>query len=131
MNSAGVHFLLNPTASTPAVTPLMFLNPSPPPAPPAISPADVNYGETLSTLRYAHRAKSIVNKPTVNEDRNVQLIRELRQEIARLRALIDGAGEVSGDAGGVGESRGRHCVGGERFGDWWCIDGAEVRYRGR
>ncbi|XP_043219855.1 kinesin-like protein Klp98A [Amphibalanus amphitrite] len=59
----------------------------------AISPADVNYGETLSTLRYAHRAKSILNKPTVNEDRNVQLIRELRQEIARLRALIEGAGE--------------------------------------
>jgi kinesin family protein 16B len=33
----------------------------------AISPADINYGETLSTLRYANRAKSIVNKPVVNE----------------------------------------------------------------
>ena len=33
----------------------------------AISPADVNYSETLSTLRYANRAKNIVNKPTVNE----------------------------------------------------------------
>jgi hypothetical protein len=33
----------------------------------AISPADVNYPETLSTLRYANRAKNIVNKPTVNE----------------------------------------------------------------
>lgn len=33
----------------------------------AISPADVNYGETLSTLRYANRAKNIINKPTVNE----------------------------------------------------------------
>jgi hypothetical protein len=33
----------------------------------AISPADVNYAETLSTLRYANRAKNIVNKPTVNE----------------------------------------------------------------
>ena len=32
-----------------------------------ISPADVNYGETLSTLRYANRAKNILNKPTVNE----------------------------------------------------------------
>ena len=34
---------------------------------PAISPADVNYAETLSTLRYANRAKNIINKPTVNE----------------------------------------------------------------
>ncbi|CAB1338644.1 unnamed protein product, partial [Coregonus sp. 'balchen'] len=34
----------------------------------ALSPADVNYDETLSTLRYANRAKNIVNKPTVNED---------------------------------------------------------------
>lgn len=33
----------------------------------AISPADVNYSETLSTLRYANRAKNIINKPTVNE----------------------------------------------------------------
>ncbi|XP_041970011.1 kinesin-like protein Klp98A isoform X2 [Aricia agestis] len=55
----------------------------------AISPADVNYGETLSTLRYANRAKNIINKPTVNEDPNVKLIRELRQEIDKLRAQID------------------------------------------
>ncbi|XP_030628168.1 uncharacterized protein kif16bb [Chanos chanos] len=53
-----------------------------------ISPADVNYSETLSTLRYANRAKNIVNKPTVNEDSNVRLIRELRAEIAKLRALL-------------------------------------------
>ena len=33
----------------------------------AISPADCNYAETLSTLRYANRAKNIINKPTVNE----------------------------------------------------------------
>uniref|UniRef100_A0A3B4GGT0 Kinesin-like protein KIF16B n=1 Tax=Pundamilia nyererei TaxID=303518 RepID=A0A3B4GGT0_9CICH len=53
-----------------------------------ISPADVNYGETLSTLRYANRAKNIINKPTINEDANVRLIRELRAEIARLKALL-------------------------------------------
>ncbi|XP_077460610.1 kinesin-like protein KIF16B [Stigmatopora argus] len=53
-----------------------------------VSPADVNYGETLSTLRYANRAKNIVNKPTVNEDANVRLIRELRAEIGRLKALL-------------------------------------------
>ena len=33
----------------------------------AVSPAECNYGETLSTLRYANRAKNIVNKPVVNE----------------------------------------------------------------
>ncbi|XP_057652749.1 kinesin-like protein KIF16B isoform X2 [Diorhabda carinulata] len=54
----------------------------------AISPADCNYGETLSTLRYANRAKNIINKPTVNEDPNVKLIRELRDEISKLRALM-------------------------------------------
>ncbi|CAB3366404.1 Hypothetical predicted protein [Cloeon dipterum] len=54
----------------------------------AISPADCNYSETLSTLRYANRAKNIVNQPTVNEDPNVRLIRELREEIYKLRGLL-------------------------------------------
>ncbi|XP_076235557.1 kinesin-like protein 98A isoform X2 [Calliopsis andreniformis] len=53
-----------------------------------ISPADCNYGETLSTLRYANRAKNIINKPTINEDPNVKLIRELREEIQKLKSLI-------------------------------------------
>lgn len=54
----------------------------------AISPADCNYSETLSTLRYANRAKNIINKPTVNEDPNVKLIRELREEIMKLKSMI-------------------------------------------
>lgn len=62
----------------------------------AVSPADVNYGETLSTLRYANRAKNIINKPTVNEDANVRLIRELRAEIARLKALLVQGNQVCG-----------------------------------
>eukprot|EP00117_Sycon_ciliatum_P035795 scpid45108/ scgid3028/ Kinesin-like protein KIF16B len=53
-----------------------------------VSPAECNYSETLSTLRYASRAKDIVNKAVVNEDANVRLIRELRAEIARLKALL-------------------------------------------
>ncbi|CAB4057688.1 KIF16B [Lepeophtheirus salmonis] len=53
-----------------------------------ISPAGVNYSETLSTLRYANRAKNIINKPTVNEDPNVKLIRELREEIERLKKTL-------------------------------------------
>ena len=55
----------------------------------AISPADINYVETLSTLRYANRAKNIINKPTINEDPNVKLIRELRTEIVRLKSLLN------------------------------------------
>ncbi|KAG2467014.1 KI16B protein, partial [Polypterus senegalus] len=61
----------------------------------AISPADVNYGETLSTLRYANRAKNIINKPTINEDSNVKLIRELRAEIARLKALLAQGNQIA------------------------------------
>ncbi|KAK2531773.1 Kif16b [Columba guinea] len=60
-----------------------------------ISPADVNYGETLSTLRYANRAKNIINKPTINEDPNVKLIRELRAEIARLKALLAQGNQIA------------------------------------
>ncbi|XP_061478581.1 kinesin-like protein KIF16B isoform X2 [Rhineura floridana] len=60
-----------------------------------VSPADVNYGETLSTLRYANRAKNIINKPTVNEDPNVKLIRELRAEIARLKTLLAQGNQIA------------------------------------
>ncbi|XDV50562.1 hypothetical protein PO909_019605 [Leuciscus waleckii] len=59
-----------------------------------ISPADVNYSETLNTLRYASRAKNILNKPTVNEDSNVKIIRELRAEIARLKALLSAGNQM-------------------------------------
>ena len=54
----------------------------------ALSPANVNYGETLSTLHYANRAKAIVNKAVVNEDENVRIIKELRNEIMKLKDLL-------------------------------------------
>ncbi len=41
----------------------------------ALSPANYNYDETLSTLRYADRAKSIKNKPKINEDPKDAMIR--------------------------------------------------------
>ncbi|XP_056437594.1 kinesin-like protein KIF13B isoform X2 [Gadus chalcogrammus] len=50
-----------------------------------VSPAADNYEETLSTLRYADRAKSIVNHAVVNEDPNARIIRELREEVEKLR----------------------------------------------
>ncbi|XP_057259899.1 stAR-related lipid transfer protein 9 isoform X1 [Pezoporus wallicus] len=53
-----------------------------------ISPASSSYNETMSTLRYASNAKNIVNKPRVNEDANVKLIRELREEIDRLKTML-------------------------------------------
>lgn len=54
----------------------------------AISPADINFDESLSTLRYADRAKQIKTKAYVNEDPTEKLIRELQEENARLQALL-------------------------------------------
>ncbi|XP_016396462.1 stAR-related lipid transfer protein 9-like [Sinocyclocheilus rhinocerous] len=53
-----------------------------------VSPSSSSYNETLSTLRYAAHARNIVNKPRVNEDANVRLIRELREEIDRLKSML-------------------------------------------
>jgi kinesin family protein 1 len=63
----------------------------------AISPADINYDETLSTLRYADRAKQIVCKAVVNEDANGKLIRELKEEIFRLREILKREGFEESD----------------------------------
>uniref|UniRef100_A0A8C2ZXS8 Kinesin family member 1C n=1 Tax=Cyclopterus lumpus TaxID=8103 RepID=A0A8C2ZXS8_CYCLU len=54
----------------------------------ALSPADINYEETLSTLRYADRAKQIRCNAVINEDPNAKLIRELKGEVERLRNLL-------------------------------------------
>lgn len=54
----------------------------------AISPSSMNYEETLSTLRYADRAKKIVNKAIVNESVQDKMIRELKQENDKLKILI-------------------------------------------
>ncbi|EKM59534.1 uncharacterized protein PHACADRAFT_137422 [Phanerochaete carnosa HHB-10118-sp] len=56
----------------------------------AISPADVQYEETLSTLRYADQAKKIKNKAVINEDPNAKLVRELKEELEMLRARVAG-----------------------------------------
>ena len=55
----------------------------------AISPADDNYDETLSTLRYASRAKSIKNKPKINEDPKDALLRQYEQEIQQLKLMLN------------------------------------------
>ena len=84
-----------------------------------MSPASDNYEETLSTLRYADRAKKIVNHAVVNEvsgrgrmkgrerllqDPNARVIRELREEVETLRQQIS-------------QTKREHCVSGERRGN--------------
>ena len=66
-----------------------------------ISPADNNYEETLSTLRYANRAKNIKNQPKVNEDPKDALIRQYQEEILKLKQMLDGVGPDLG-AGTMG-----------------------------
>mmetsp|Transcript_27304 Transcript_27304/g.49100 ORF Transcript_27304/g.49100 Transcript_27304/m.49100 type:complete len:735 (-) Transcript_27304:187-2391(-) len=54
-----------------------------------VGPADYNYDETVSTLRYANRAKQIKCKPKINEDPKDALLREFQDEISRLKAQLE------------------------------------------
>ena len=67
-----------------------------------MGPADYNYDETISTLRYANRAKNIKNKPKINEDPKDAMLREFQEEIARLKAALEAqAGGVGGGGGDI------------------------------
>ncbi|XP_046384192.1 kinesin-like protein KIF13A isoform X3 [Ischnura elegans] len=73
-----------------------------------LSPSADNYEETLSTLRYADRAKRIVNHAVVNEDPNARIIRELRAEVEALKEMLKratigslGVGDVTINMGGT------------------------------
>uniref|UniRef100_A0A674CVY7 Kinesin family member 1B n=1 Tax=Salmo trutta TaxID=8032 RepID=A0A674CVY7_SALTR len=70
----------------------------------ALSPADINYDETLSTLRYADRAKQIKCNAVINEDPNNKLVRELKDEVTRLKDLLR--------AQGLGDILDSECTGG-------------------
>ncbi|XP_051024424.1 kinesin-like protein KIF3A isoform X2 [Acomys russatus] len=61
-----------------------------------IGPADYNYDETISTLRYANRAKNIKNKARINEDPKDALLRQFQKEIEELRKKLEEGEEVSG-----------------------------------
>lgn len=54
----------------------------------ALSPSFMNFEETLSTLRYAERAKKIQNKAMINESLQDKIIRELKEENGKLRKMI-------------------------------------------
>uniref|UniRef100_A0A8C3RIS0 Kinesin-like protein n=1 Tax=Cyanoderma ruficeps TaxID=181631 RepID=A0A8C3RIS0_9PASS len=57
-----------------------------------LGPASHSYDESLSTLRFANRAKNIKNKPRVNEDPKDTLLREFQEEIVRLKAQLEKRG---------------------------------------
>ena len=59
-------------------------------------PAGYNYDETISTLRYANRAKNIKNKPKINEDPKDAMLREYQEEIQRLKSQLMGMDGAEG-----------------------------------
>ena len=72
-----------------------------------LGPADYNFDETMSTLRYANRAKNIKNKPKINEDPKDAMLREFQEEIARLKAQLGDGGELTGGVPGSRPGRRR------------------------
>ena len=64
-----------------------------------LSPADNNYDETISTLRYANRAKNIKNKPKINEDPKDAMLREYQEEIDKLKAMLENQPQDGGGSG--------------------------------
>ena len=70
----------------------------------ALSPADVNFEETESTLKFAERVKTIVTKPKINEEPSQRIIRELQEELEALKKqLADGGPAAQPSAGGLSE----------------------------
>ena len=70
----------------------------------ALSPASINYEETLSTLRYADRAKKIQNKAVINESEHDKMVRLLKEENVNLKKMIeDLQKKLMGQGGTVGE----------------------------
>jgi hypothetical protein len=77
----------------------------------AISPSDFNYEESLSTLRYAARAKSIQNKPRVNEDPKDALLKQYEEEIKKLKQMLEqGNGTVNIQSAQLPPRRQEHIV---------------------
>ncbi|XP_035239466.1 kinesin-like protein KIF1B isoform X5 [Anguilla anguilla] len=81
----------------------------------ALSPADINYDETLSTLRYADRAKQIKCNAVINEDPNAKLVRELKDEVFRLKDLLraQGLGDILDNLKDIHNSKHRYLLASE------------------
>jgi kinesin family member 13 len=69
----------------------------------AISPATFNIEETISTLRYADQVKSIKNQAVVNETPQEKLIRELKEENEKLKAMLEGKSFSGGGGSGIND----------------------------
>ena len=67
----------------------------------ALSPASINYEETLSTLRYADRAKKIQNKAVINESEHDKMVRMLKEENSNLKKMLENLQKKLGNQGGV------------------------------
>ena len=75
----------------------------------ALSPASINYEETLSTLRYADRAKKIQNKAVINESEHDKMVRLLKEENVNLKQMIEDLKKKLGVKGGtIGEDDKKH-----------------------
>lgn len=72
-----------------------------------IGPASYNYEESLTTLRYADRAKNIKNRPKVNEDPKDAMLRQFQDEIERLKSMINNKGGAGGGSAGGGRKKNR------------------------
>ncbi|XP_061637872.1 kinesin-like protein KIF1B isoform X17 [Phyllopteryx taeniolatus] len=81
----------------------------------ALSPADINYDETLSTLRYADRAKNIKCNAVINEDPNNKLVRDLKDEVARLKELLraQGLGDILDNLKDIQNNKSRYLIASE------------------
>ncbi|XP_077458878.1 kinesin-like protein KIF1B isoform X19 [Stigmatopora argus] len=81
----------------------------------ALSPADINYDETLSTLRYADRAKNIKCNAVINEDPNNKLVRDLKDEVARLKELLraQGLGDILDNLKDIQNNKNRYLIASE------------------
>ncbi|XP_063746244.1 kinesin-like protein KIF1B isoform X2 [Eleginops maclovinus] len=81
----------------------------------ALSPADINYDETLSTLRYADRAKNIKCNAVINEDPNNKLVRDLKDEVSRLKELLraQGLGDILDNLKDIQNNKHRYLIASE------------------
>lgn len=70
-----------------------------------VSPADSNLEETVSTLRYADRARKIKNKPIVNKDPRSEELSRLRGQVQQLQLQLIGQGNLGHLGGQEDEER--------------------------
>ncbi|KAK3790069.1 hypothetical protein RRG08_038766 [Elysia crispata] len=69
-----------------------------------VGPADYNYDESISSLRYANRAKNIKNKAKINEDPKDALLRQFQKEIEELKKQLQDGGGGDDDEGSEEDS---------------------------